>query len=93
MAPDFIPYRRDIAYISGKEVAIRPMLDKLEFTTGNRNWGFKLRFGHFELSQHDFFTIGQQMVGLVTLTETFNLYDCTVSNVQHQGELWDDFPV
>ncbi|KAB0465161.1 EVE domain-containing protein [Vibrio chagasii] len=90
MAPNFVPYRRDITYINGKEIAIHPILDQLEFTAGNRNWGFKLRSGHFELSQYDFLTIGQRMLGLSTLTEVFNLYGGTASNIPHQGELWND---
>ncbi|AUI88069.1 hypothetical protein BS333_16995 [Vibrio azureus] len=81
MAPDFIPYRRDIEYISGHEVAIHPMLDQLEFTTGETNWRFKFRFGHFEISQSDFVTIGQHMVGSVTLSECFNLSDSTISTI------------
>ena len=38
-----------------------PLLEKLDFTRGNRNWGYQMRFGLFEISQADFHTIAEAM--------------------------------
>lgn len=62
MAPGFIPYRRDIQYFDCVESEIRPMLNELEFTKGLTSWGYKFRFGHFELSEADFFRISRAML-------------------------------
>ena len=62
MAPNFVPYRRDITYFKCKEVPIRPLLDELSFTTGQTNWGYKFRFGHFEMTEQDFMLISGLML-------------------------------
>lgn len=61
MAPDFVPFRRDVEYFAANEAPIQPLLDELEFTRGKGNWGYKFRFGHFELSEHDFLLIARRM--------------------------------
>jgi hypothetical protein len=40
---------------------IRPLLDQLEFTKGNRNWGYQLRSGLAEISELDMFRIAGAM--------------------------------
>lgn len=62
MAPNFIPFRRDVEYFEAKDVSIRSMLDELDFTKGNPSWGYKLRFGHFQISRHDFELITSAMI-------------------------------
>lgn len=62
MSPSFIPYRRDIDYFDVLESSIYPLLNSLDFTKGNNNWGFKFRFGHFELSKKDFLLIKNKML-------------------------------
>ena len=63
MAPDFMPFRRDVAYRGdAAEADIRPLLDRLEFTRGKSNWGFIFRRGHFALSAADFGTIAAAML-------------------------------
>ena len=62
MAPDFVPFRRDVAYFEASDAPIRPMLEELEFTRGNTNWGYKFRFGHFRISRHDFERIASAMI-------------------------------
>ncbi len=59
---DFAPFRRNVRYFDAREADIRPLLDRLEFTRGTRNWGYKFRFGHFELSKSDFRIIAQAML-------------------------------
>lgn len=62
MTPDFEPFRRDVRYAEAREADIHPLLDRLDFTRGNPNWGYKFRFGHFELSEADFRTIAEAML-------------------------------
>jgi len=66
MAPDFIPFRRDVEYIDARPAEIRNLLDKLDLTRGRTNWGYKFRFGHFEITEHDFTLIAQNMILLET---------------------------
>lgn len=56
-----VPHRRDIDWVEGREVPIRPWLDNLEFAEGSRNWSHKFRFGHLAISEHDFRVIAQAM--------------------------------
>jgi hypothetical protein len=61
MGPDFKPYRRDVAWRNSKETAITPLLQSLSFSKDNKNWGYQLRFGLFEISASDFEMIGLAM--------------------------------
>ena len=59
---DFHPWRRAVDYDTAAHATpIAPLLDVLEFTRGNSNWGFQLRRGNLELSQHDFDVIAREM--------------------------------
>jgi hypothetical protein len=49
----FRPFRRDVAWHSISEAPIGPLLDRLDFTRGRRNWGYAFRFGLFAVSDHD----------------------------------------
>ncbi len=49
----FRPFRRDIAWLDGHEAPIQPLLDRLEFSAGARNWGYRLRLGLVAISEHD----------------------------------------
>lgn len=63
MAPDFIPYRRDIDYAASVvDAPIRPLLERLSFTSGKSNWGLQFRRGHFEITEPDFQLIAQAML-------------------------------
>ena len=57
----FSPFRRDVDWRTAEEVPIKPLLGRLEFTTAKRNWGYQLRFGLFEISEHDMATIAAAM--------------------------------
>jgi hypothetical protein len=56
----FSPFRRDVNWRVAAEVPIKPLVGRLQFTTG-RNWGFQLRFGLFEISGHDMAMIAEAM--------------------------------
>lgn len=58
----FQPWRRRISYADDvRPTPIAPLLDELELTRGNRNWGYVLRRGMVELSAADFTTIARAM--------------------------------
>ncbi len=61
MGGGFVPFRRDVAWFEAQEKLISPLLDKLEFSAGKRNWGYQLRFGLFSISARDFGVIGEAM--------------------------------
>ncbi len=65
---DFRPWRRDVAYDrTANATPITPLLEVLELTRGNRNWGLVMRRGHVELTKHDFEVIAREM-GALSLT-------------------------
>lgn len=53
MTDAFQPWRRDVAWQTAVEIQIRPLLDHLAFTRGNRNWGYQFRFGLFQITLED----------------------------------------
>jgi hypothetical protein len=57
----FCPFRRDVDWRAAAEAPIKPLLGSLDFTTAGRNWGFQLRFGLFEISEHDLAVIAAAM--------------------------------
>lgn len=61
MGGGFVPFRRDVIWMGGAETPIHPLLDQLEFSAGQRNWGYQLRFGLFAISDHDIELIAQAM--------------------------------
>jgi hypothetical protein len=63
MGGGFVPYRRDVAWERARVMPIRPLLDALAFTSGDRNWGYKLRFGLFEIGGDDMDVIASAMGG------------------------------
>lgn len=61
MGGDFTPWRRNVDYVDACAAPVAPLLDRLEFTRGNRNWGYQMRLGLFEISEHDFHIIAGAM--------------------------------
>ncbi|SDM95503.1 EVE domain-containing protein [Afipia sp. GAS231] len=57
----FMPFRRDVSWCATEDAPIKPLIGRLAFTTAKRNWGFQLRFGLFEISEHDMATIAAAM--------------------------------
>ncbi|MDI1240204.1 MAG: EVE domain-containing protein [Polaromonas sp.] len=53
MGGGFVPYRRDVAYLPAQEVSILPLLGQFEFVEDRQRWGYKFRFGLFEVNDHD----------------------------------------
>ena len=61
MGGGFHPFRRDIDWIVSWPAPIKPLLDRLELTRGQRNWGQKLRFGLVSISAQDMGVIAEAM--------------------------------
>ncbi len=61
MGKGFKPYRRDVTWVKAEETPIRPLLEQLEFTSGEPNWGYQLRRGVFAISAADFRLIAKAM--------------------------------
>jgi hypothetical protein len=61
MSADFQPFRRKMEWLSKQEAPIAPLLDTLDFTKGQRNWGYQLRFGLVAISDHDIALIAKAM--------------------------------
>jgi hypothetical protein len=61
MGGGFTPFRRDVDWSDSREVAIAPLLDRLDLTAGRANWGYQLRFGLLPLSAHDLRLIAEAM--------------------------------
>ena len=61
MGGGFVPFRRDVAYVAAQEVSILPLLDGFEFVENRQRWGYKFRFGLFEISEHDMRLIARAM--------------------------------
>ncbi len=65
MGGGFRPFRRDMDWFDTRDAPIQPLLDVLDFTAGNRNWGYKLRFGLFSISGHDMQAIAEAMTAML----------------------------
>lgn len=61
LAPDFILFRRDIAYQKCKPTAIQPLLAKLSFIQDLKHWGYPFRAGHIEITERDCRLIARAM--------------------------------
>lgn len=62
MAPDFIPFRRDIEFFPAQPADIHPLINQLNFIQNKSHWGYAFRFGHTEISQEDFELIASKML-------------------------------
>ena len=61
MGGGLLAFRRDVDWAEAEETPIHPLLDKLDFTTGQRNWGYRFRYGLFAIEEADFRLIANAM--------------------------------
>lgn len=61
MGDGFRPFRRDVSWSDVVETPIHPLLEHLSFARGNKNWGYQLRFGLFEIPSQDLSLIAEAM--------------------------------
>lgn len=62
MGNNFMPFRRNINFISCRETPIHPLIPHLTFINDEKRWGYSFRFGYFEISEKDFKLIAEKMV-------------------------------
>ena len=61
MGGEFHPFRRGVAYLDARAAPIRPLLNELDLTRGNCNWGSRFRFGLLPITADDFQKIAEAM--------------------------------
>jgi hypothetical protein len=62
MSEDFIPYRRNVNFYKCEETPIAPLINELEFIENKKSWGYRFRFGFFEIHENDFDLIRSKML-------------------------------
>ncbi len=63
----FVPYRRNVSYLPAQEAPILPLLDAFEFVQDRSRWGYKFRFGLFQISNHDMKLIAKAMAADISM--------------------------
>lgn len=61
MAPDFVPFRRDMKFLKCEAAPIAPLIPELSFISDPKHWGFPFRRGHIEMTKKDFVLIARAM--------------------------------
>ncbi len=61
MGNGFVPWRRDVAYAASREAPIAPLIERLAFIESPKQWGYKFRFGMFDITDADMQLIAQAM--------------------------------
>jgi predicted RNA-binding protein len=62
MAPNFVPWRRNVEFKKCKQVPIKPLIDGLSFIKDKNYWGYMFRFGLFQIPEEDFEQIKNAMI-------------------------------
>ena len=71
MGGGFVAFRRDVAWFDSTDAAIHRLCDHMDFSRGNRSWGYQFRFGLFGISTADMQAIaramgvGPEMIGAI----------------------------
>ena len=63
MAPNFVPWRRNVDFKTAQEVPIKPLIGDLSFIKDKTHWGYQFRFGLFEIPEADFHLLADAMMG------------------------------
>ena len=70
MGGGFVPFRRNVTFLSAREVSILPLIDQLTFIKDKTHWGAPFRFGTLQIPEDDFRLIAEKMVGDKALLES-----------------------
>lgn len=62
MMPGFTPWRRNVEFKECVETPIKPLIDDLSFIQDKTHWGYKFRFGLFQIPEQDFVLIKNAMM-------------------------------
>jgi hypothetical protein len=61
MGNGFMAWRRDVAYLAAHETPIAPLIERLAFIENPKQWGYRFRFGMFDIGNDDMKLIAQAM--------------------------------
>jgi hypothetical protein len=61
MGHGFVPWRRDVRYAVASEAPILPLINRFDFVEEPKRWGYRFRFGLFEVNEHDIRLIASAM--------------------------------
>ena len=61
MGGGFLPFRKNVKFYPAKEAPVRPLLELLSFTKGQKSWGYAFRRGFFEITAEDDAVIAKAM--------------------------------
>jgi hypothetical protein len=61
MGGGFRPWRRDVDWYASVDAPIAPLLEQLVLTAGQRNWGYRFRFGLCAVGATDMALIARAM--------------------------------
>jgi hypothetical protein len=62
MSDSFNPFRRNVVYYQCNERPIVPLIQDLDFIENKKAWGYRFRFGFFEIGSDDFELIRFEMI-------------------------------
>lgn len=62
MGNNVMPYRREVNYLSSRDVPIAPLIERLSFIKDKARWGTVFRFGIIHVPVEDFKIIATQML-------------------------------
>lgn len=62
MSDSFNPFRRNMVYYQCNERPIVPLINDLDFVENKKAWGYRFRFGFFEIGEDDFELIRFEML-------------------------------
>ena len=69
MGGGFIPFRRNVTFLSAQDLSILPMINELTFIEDKTHWGAPFRFGTLQIPEQDFRLLASKMVGDKNLFE------------------------
>lgn len=72
MSDNFNPFRRNIVYYQCNDRPIAPLINDLDFIENKKTWGYRFRFGFFEIGADDFELLRFEM--LTEKLTTINQY-------------------
>jgi hypothetical protein len=61
MGGGFVPFRKNVKFAKAQDAPIKPLLDKLSFTRGQKSWGYAFRRSFFEITPEDYAFIAEAM--------------------------------
>lgn len=61
MGGGFVPFRKNVKFLTAKDAPIRPLLDRLPLTRGQKSWGYAFRRSFFEIAAEDHTLIAEAM--------------------------------